>query len=115
MNKTLTFDFRQTIAKNRLKGLWRMMVDYRWPYIGATVALAISALSKTLTYLLLRYFADVLTGDAVALNNDIPRTFALVALGFVGLSVFQGGFSFISGRLTHTVAFMLDVVRNGAY
>ena len=49
MNETLTFDFRQAIAKNRLKGLWRMMVDYRWPYIGATISLAISALSKTLT------------------------------------------------------------------
>ncbi len=99
MNETLTFDFRQTIAKNRLKGLWRMMVDYRLPYIGATVALAISATSKTLTYLLLRYFADVLTGDAVAISDDLPRTFMWVALGFVGLSFFQGGFSYLSGRL----------------
>ncbi len=99
MNETLTFDFRQTIAKNRLKGLWRMMVDYRLPYIGATVALAISATSKTLTYLLLRYFADVLTGDAVAISGDLPRTFMWVALGFVGLSFFQGGFSYLSGRL----------------
>ncbi len=99
MNETLTFDFRQTIAKNRLKGLWRMMIDYRLPYIGATIALAISATSKTLTYLLLRYFADVLTGDAAAINNDLPRTFIWIALGFVGLALFEGGFSFISGRL----------------
>ncbi|MBT3337754.1 MAG: ABC transporter ATP-binding protein [Anaerolineae bacterium] len=99
MNGPLTFDFRQTIAKNRLKGLWRMMVDYRLPYLGATVALAISATSKTLTYLLLRYFADVLTGDTAAIGNDLPRTFIWVALGFVGLSFFQGGFSYLSGRL----------------
>ncbi len=99
MNETLTFDFRQTIAKNRLKGLWRMMVDYRLPYVGATISLAISASAKTLTYLLLRYFADVLTGDAVAINGNMSRTFALVALGFVGLALFEGGFSFISGRL----------------
>ncbi|NQU30847.1 MAG: ABC transporter ATP-binding protein [Anaerolineae bacterium] len=99
MNETLTFDFRQAISKNRLIGLWRMMIDYRWPYVGATISLAISALSKTLTYLLLRYFADVLTGDSAAINNNYPRTFALVAFGFVILSVFQGAFSFISGRL----------------
>lgn len=99
MNETLTFDFRQTIATNRLKGLWRMMVDYRLPYIGATVSLAISATAKTLTYLLLRYFADVLTGNAAALNDDMSRTFVLIALGFVGLALFEGGFSFISGRL----------------
>ncbi|OQX65365.1 MAG: ABC transporter [Anaerolinea sp. 4484_236] len=99
MNEPLTFDFRKTIAKNRLKGLWKMMADYRLPYIGATVALAISALSKTLTYLLLRYFADVLTGDASAINDDLSHTFVWVALGFIGLSFFQGGFSFISGRL----------------
>ena len=104
MNEPLTFDFRKTIAKNRLKGLWKMMVDYRLPYIGATISLAISALSKTLTYLLLRYFADVLTGDTEAINGDLPKTFMWVALGFVGLSVFEGGFSFISGRLASYTA-----------
>ncbi|MBT3323142.1 MAG: ABC transporter ATP-binding protein [Anaerolineae bacterium] len=100
MNEPLiTFDFRNTISKNRLKGLWKMMVDYRLPYIGATLALAVSATSKTLTYLLLRYFADVITGDAEAINGDLSSTFVWIALGFVGLSIFQGGFSFISGRL----------------
>lgn len=99
MNEPLTFDFRQAIEKNRLKGLWRMMVDYRWPYVGATISLAISATSKTLTYLLLRFFADVLTGDTAAIGGDLSRTFVLVALGFVGLALFEGGFSFISGRL----------------
>ena len=99
MNKPLTFDFRNTIAKNRLKGLWKMMVDYRRHYLGATLTLAISALSKTLTYLLLRYFADVLTGNASPINDDLPATFAWVALGFVGLALFEGAFSFVSGRL----------------
>ena len=99
MNESQPFDFRKTISQNRLKGLWLMMEDYRWHYLGATAALAISALSKTLTYLLLRYFADLLTGDAAPLNNDISRTFVWVALGFVALSFFQGGFSYISGRL----------------
>ena len=99
MDKVLTFDFRQTIAKNRLKGLWKMMVDYRMPYVGATVSLAISATAKTLTYLLLRYFADVLTGDAIPLGDDMARTFVWIGVGFVGLALFEGGFSFVSGRL----------------
>ena len=58
LEPTLTFDFRKTLEENRLKGLWKMMSDYRLPYAGATLALAGSALAKTLTYLLLRYFAD---------------------------------------------------------
>jgi hypothetical protein len=60
----LTFDFRRTLQPNRLKGLWQMMSDYRLSYIVATIALATSALSKTYTYILLRYFADdVLAGQ----------------------------------------------------
>ena len=100
MNKeSSTFDFRKTISENRLKGLGKMMVDYRLAYIGATLALAISALSKTLTYLLLRYFADLIAGNAKPINGNLLRSFFWIALGFVGLSLFQGGFSFISGKL----------------
>jgi len=99
MKNTLTFDLRKAISKNRLKGLWRLMENYRLPYVGATFSLAISATSKMLTYLLLRYFADVITGDAVPIRPSLSQTFALIALGFVGLSLFEGGFSFISGRL----------------
>ncbi|NOZ00038.1 MAG: ABC transporter ATP-binding protein [Chloroflexi bacterium] len=98
MTQPTTFDFRRAISDNRLRGLWRMMSDYRLPYLGAALALAISALSKTLTYLLLRYFADTLTGDATPIGGDMSRSLALIALGFVGLALFEGGFSFISGR-----------------
>ncbi len=76
-----------------------MMVDYRLPYLGATLALAVSATSKTLTYLLLGYFADLVAGNAEPINGNLSRSFFWIALGFVGLSLFQGGFSFISGRL----------------
>ena len=94
----LTFDFRPTLQKNRLKGLWQMMADYRLSYLGATVALAISALSKTMTYLLLRYFADnVLTQKEYF--GTITQTFIWIGLGFVGLAAFEGGFAFLSGRL----------------
>ncbi len=76
-----------------------MMVDYRLPYLGATLALAVSATSKMLTYLLLGYFADLVAGNAEPINGNLSRSFFWIALGFVGLSLFQGGFSFISGKL----------------
>ena len=93
-----TFDFRLALTKNRIAGLWRMMRDFRVSYAVATSALAISALAKTLTYLLLRYFADdVLTqGKYVGTLTD---TLIWIAVGFVCLAAFEGGFAFLSGRL----------------
>jgi ATP-binding cassette subfamily B protein len=97
--KPLTFDFRTTLEKNRLKGLWRMMTDYRLSYAGATVALAISALAKTLTYLLLRYFADDILSQGRYIANSLTQSLIWIAVGFVTLAAFEGGFSFVSGRL----------------
>lgn len=94
-----TFDFRKTIHKNRLRGLWQMMQGYHAAYIGATAATAVAATAKMLTFILLRYFADVVTGKAEAFTSDLPKTFAWIALGFVGLALIEGGSSYISGRL----------------
>jgi ATP-binding cassette subfamily B protein len=95
----LTFDFRKALDENRLKGLWKMMVDYRLPYIGATAALAVSALAKTLTYLLLQYFADDVLTHGKVLGSSLTTTFLWIGAGFVGLAFFEGAFSFLSGRL----------------
>jgi ATP-binding cassette, subfamily B, bacterial len=95
----ITFDFRNAIDKNHLRGIWKMMVDYRLPYLGATAALAVSALAKTFTYLLLRYFADDVLTQGKYIGDSLTQTFVWIALGFVGLAVFEGGFSFLSGRL----------------
>ena len=76
-----------------------MMVDYRLPYIGATAALAISALAKTFTYLLLRYFADDILTQGNYIGDSLTRTFIWIGLGFLGLAAVEGGFSFLSGRL----------------
>ena len=99
LEPTLTFDFRKAIDKNHLKGIWKMMVDYRLPYFAATVSLAVSALAKTLTYLLLRYFADNVLTQGKYINNSLTETFLWIAVGFVGLAAVEGGFSFLSGRL----------------
>lgn len=96
------FDFRTARHSNRLKGLWHMMTDYRLPYLGAVFTLAVSATAKTLTFLLLRYFVDhVMTETATtsALVADLHRKLIYVALGFVGLALFEGGFAYFSGRL----------------
>ncbi len=99
LEPTLTFDFRKTLQENRLKGLWQMMADYRLPYLGATVALAFSALAKTFTYLLLRYFADNVLTQGETIGGGLTQTFIWIAVGFVGLALVEGTFSFLSGRL----------------
>ena len=95
----ITFDFRNAIDKNHLRGLWKMMVDYRLPYAGATACLAVSALAQTFMYLLLRYFADDVLANGKYIGNSLTQTFLWIGVGFVGLAVVQGGFSFLSGRL----------------
>ncbi|MBI3174670.1 MAG: ABC transporter ATP-binding protein [Chloroflexi bacterium] len=95
----LTFDFRTTLNKNRLVGLWQMMTDYHLSYAGATAALAVSALAKTFTYLLLRYFADDVLTQGKYIADSLTITLLWIAAGFVTLAAFEGGFSFISGRL----------------
>ena len=99
LEPTLTFDFRKAIDKNHLRGIWKMMVDYRLPYLGATLALAVSALAQTFMYLLLRYFADDVLAQGKYIGNSLTQTFLWIGLGFVGLAVVQGSFSFLSGRL----------------
>ena len=96
---TLTFDFRKAIDENRLKGIWKMMVDYRVPYIGATAALAVSALAKTFTYMLLQYFVDDVLTQGKYIGESLTQTFIWIAVAFIGLALFEGGFAFLSGRL----------------
>lgn len=91
-------DLKQTLSDNRLLGLWRMMAGYRATYFGATLSLGLAATAKTVTYLLLAYFVDTVLGERQM--NMLPW----VALGFVGLAVFEGAFTFLSGRLAAQTA-----------
>jgi ATP-binding cassette subfamily B protein len=91
---TQEYDLKNAISTNRLKGLWRLMTGYHWPYLGATFSQAVAAVAKTTTYLLLRYFVDNVLGK--------PQTGNLlvwIALGFVGLAAMEGSFTYLSGRL----------------
>jgi ATP-binding cassette subfamily B protein len=95
----LTFDFRPTLQKNRLKGLWQMMAEYRLSYIAATLALAVSALAKTFTYLLLRYFADDVLTHGQYIFESLKTSLLVIAVGFVALAAIEGVFTYLSGRL----------------
>jgi ATP-binding cassette subfamily B protein len=96
---SITFDFRDSLDANRLKGLWKMMKDYRLSYIIATISLALSALAKTFPYLLLRYFADDVLAQGKYIQNSLTITAIWIGLGFIGLAALEGTFSFLSGRL----------------
>ena len=88
------YDLNNAVQANRLVGLWRLMTGYRLPYMAATVTLAISAIAKTVTYLVLRDFVDNVLGQA-SLVSVLP----LFAGAFVALALLEGAFAFLSGRL----------------
>jgi ATP-binding cassette, subfamily B, bacterial len=92
-------DLSQTITKNRLAGLWRMMKGYQWMYVGATTALAVATISRTGIYLVLRHFID-----EVVIPGNFGTDLILSILLFIGLALFQGGFTFISGWLAAKTA-----------
>jgi ATP-binding cassette subfamily B protein len=70
-----------------------MMTGFRGLYSAAVVALGVSALMNTISFLLIRYFVD-----EVLPKESAHATIPLVALGFVGLAFGQGLFSYLSGR-----------------
>jgi ATP-binding cassette subfamily B protein len=93
-----SFDLKRANHPNRLVGLWRLMTGFRLKYLGATISLGFGAIAKTSTYLLLRYFVDNFQNPQA--NIDLP----LVALGFIGLALCEGSFTFMSGRLAAQTA-----------
>jgi ATP-binding cassette subfamily B protein len=94
-----SYDLKNAVTSNRLLGLWRMMTGFRLTYLGATLSLALAAMSKTATYLLLRRYVD-----QVLPQEDFAKLLPWVALGFVGLALFEGTFTFLSGRLAAQTA-----------
>lgn len=94
VNPYYDLDLSQTVSKNRLVGLWRMMQGQRWAYLGATAALAVSTISRTGISLVLRRFIDDVIGEG-RYGTDM----LLIILSFVGLAAVQGVTSFISGSL----------------
>ncbi|MCK4962255.1 MAG: ABC transporter ATP-binding protein, partial [Anaerolineales bacterium] len=78
---------------------WRLMIGFRLIYLAATISLGLGAIARTVSYLLLRYFVDDVLGQSPSIS-----TMLLIALGFLGLALFQGGFTFLSGTLAAQTA-----------
>lgn len=95
----LDLDLKSTISHHRLAGIWKMMKGFRLRYIGAVTSLGLSALAKTFTFLLLRYFIDT-----YLIQQDNRIGLPYIALGFVGLAILEGGFTFLSGVLSSQTA-----------
>jgi ATP-binding cassette subfamily B protein len=97
---TIEYDLKAAVTANRLLGIWRMMTGYRMKYVGATFCLGIAALAKTTTYLLLRYFVDNYFNAQTGQQFSLP----VIALGFIGLALVEGSFTFFSGRFAAQTA-----------
>ncbi|MBI5669587.1 MAG: ABC transporter ATP-binding protein [Chloroflexi bacterium] len=76
-----------------------MLTGFRLLYVGAVAFLGASALFGMASFFLIRYFVD----EALQ-KPDLHNVLPVVALGFVGLALLQGTFSFLSGRLTAQTA-----------
>lgn len=88
-------DLKKTISTHRLQGLWGMMGGFRLLYLGAIICIAVATAARALTYRMLGYFVDdVLTQH----QPSVP--YYLIAIAFIGLAVIQGGFTFLSGKMT---------------
>ncbi|MEZ4668654.1 MAG: ABC transporter ATP-binding protein [Anaerolineae bacterium] len=97
--QTYTYDVRNSLSKNMVRGFWRMMTGFRLYYLVAVVALALSALMNTSSFLLVRHFID-----NVLPSPNVMQIAPLIALGFAVLAGLQGTFSALSGRFTAKTA-----------
>ena len=93
-NPYYDLDLKKTISQNKLVGLWRLMKGYQWMYLGAIAALAVATVARTEIYMVLRRFID-----NVILGGNFGPEMTIVVLSFIGFSLLQGGFTFVSGWL----------------
>jgi ATP-binding cassette subfamily B protein len=75
------------------------MRGYRLAYLGAAISLGIAATSRTGNYLLLGYFVDTYLAGL-----DTGWSLPVISLGFVGLAIITGVFTFLSGSLSARTA-----------
>jgi len=97
--QTQGFDISLTRVKSRLGGVWLLAAGFRALYLTAVVCIGLSAVGKTASFYLIRYFIDDVLVDPSRIGLIV-----LVACGFVGLALVQGGFSFLGGMLSAKTA-----------
>ncbi len=89
----LALDLKETLAENRLVGLWRMMKGFRLLYLGAMTALALGSLIRLLHYALLRYVIDSVFTRGLHLGQ-----LSLFAMAFVIIAALEGAFAYLHGN-----------------
>lgn len=89
-----TYDLQNILVESKVVALWRMLAGFRAIYLVAVVAAGLAALGRTGVYYLLRYFID----DVLQVDGQ-QYLIPWVALGFVGMALFQGFFTYLTGRL----------------
>jgi ATP-binding cassette, subfamily B, bacterial len=85
-------DLRTTLSTSRIVGLYRLLRGYRLIYLGALVAVAVGAFTRTLYFRLIEHTIDDVIGKPTALSQ-LPW----VASAFVGLAALEGGFAYLRG------------------
>ena len=110
MNKS-NLDLKETVTKNKFIGIWRMMDGMYGIYFAAIISIGLAALAQTSIYLLLGYVID-----DVLVDDTLWRLMPWITLGFIGLALLQGGFTFLSGRLAaQTAESVVRQLRNYLY
>ncbi|HYO88013.1 MAG TPA: ABC transporter ATP-binding protein [Candidatus Limnocylindrales bacterium] len=99
MSGKTTLSGKQHSAWARLRGMWALSKGYRGLYLLATLALGAAAIAKTSSFLLLSRFIDNLV-----LEDQVLTGILAIALGFVGLALLEGLFTFLSGRMAARTA-----------
>ncbi|MFN2201320.1 MAG: ABC transporter transmembrane domain-containing protein, partial [Caldilineaceae bacterium] len=90
----LSPDLSHVAEGSPVTGLWRLTEGYRLALGTVIVALALSVLARTGTYMVIRYFIDNFLADPVA-----SVSLWLIAGAFVLLTAIQGVFAFFGGAL----------------
>ncbi len=94
-----TYDLQNILVESKTKSLWRMLSGFRGIYLIAAIAAGLAALGRTGVSYLLRYFIDDVL--QVAANHWL---IPWIALGFIGMALFQGYFTYLTGRLAAQTA-----------
>ena len=94
-----SYNLKDAVTENRLRGLWRLMTGFRLSYLFAALSLGVATLARTSTFLLLAYFVD-----SYLLEENHTIALPIIALGFVAIALVQGGFTFLAGKLAAATA-----------
>jgi len=90
-----TINLKKTTAVKPLAGIWWLAQGFRLMYAGAALSLGVSSAARTAMYLLLGHFID-----SYLIQGNSKWSLPAYAMGFIGLALITGVFTFWSGTLS---------------